>query len=322
MGKSFDPGYTWPNENFPFRIYWESPEVRIFFIDNFSHNWHWISKYCERFRDNDYFFVKCGWSYAGWLAKKAFEMVDFLGLSKERFFVLCNSSDELRLFKTAGFPCDLVSSNAWLDENLAMKILPEEKLYDAIYVGRRSSFKRHMLAEEITNLAIVAGRNHGNDLAPIPSVSYLNKGQLSPEEVCQKINQSRCGLILSAVEGACFASSEYLLCGVPVVSTYSEGGRDIWYDDYNSIQCDPCPHAIANAVSFFVTNPRDPKQIRANHIEESRRHRSRFLKAFEQILERNGVRGVDVPRYFYDTFMHKMRKSIKPDFEVIFPPLS
>lgn len=322
MKTSFEPSYTWPNENFPFRIYWQSPEVRIFFIDNFSHNWHWMSKYCERFKENDFFFVKCGWSYEGSLAQQAFEMVDYLKLAKERFFVLCNSYEELNIFRGAGFPSDLVSSNAWLDENLVMKIMPEEKLYDAIYVGRRSSFKRHMLAENVKNLAIVAGRNHGKEVSPIPAVTYINDSQLSPEEVCQKINQSRCGLILSAVEGACFASSEYLLCGIPVVSTLSKGGRDIWYDDYNSIQCEPCPHAIAEAVSFFVNNPRDPKQIRANHIEESRRHRHRFLKAFENILEQNGVRGIDVSRYFYDSFMHKMRRSVKPDFDAIFLPVS
>jgi glycosyltransferase involved in cell wall biosynthesis len=266
--------------------------------------------------------VYCGWNYSQYLTKKAQEVVSILGLDLTSFFFLCNSHEELSSLKCAGFPCDLVNQNAWLDENLVMRTMNVPKIYSAIYVGRRSAFKRHMLAEEVSDLAIVAGYNHGKDIAPIPATKYLNSQPLAPDEICEKNNQSYCGLILSEEEGACFASSEYLLCGIPVVSTHSKGGRDIWYDEYNSIVCDPTPKDIADAVAYFKTHPRDPELIRANHIEEARKHRLRFIEAFERMLHNHNVRGIDAHRYFYENFFHKMRMSLKPDFESIFPPLS
>ena len=243
-------------------------------------------------------------------------------MEKDRFFYLFNSLAEWQCFNSFGFNGCLINHNAWLDETLVMQPLLRDKIYDAIYVGRRSAFKRHMLAGLVANLAIVAGNNHGNGIAPIPCTVYLNPEPLSPDQVCEKINQSHCGLILSEEEGACFASSEYLLCGIPVVSTHSKGGRDVWYDEYNSIVCDPDPNEIADAVAYFKAHPRDPEKIRANHIEEARKHRLRFIEAFERVLHQHGVHGIDVHRYFYNNFYHKMRRSIKPDFEAIFPPLS
>ena len=49
---------------------------------------------------------------------------------------------------------------------------------------------------------------------------------------------SQVGLCLSKSEGAMFASIEYLLCGLPIVSTKSVGGRDIFFTDENCIIAD------------------------------------------------------------------------------------
>jgi len=318
----FTPGYIWPNESFPFRIYYESSDIRAFIIENIAHNWAWLSRYSSRISASDFFFVYCGWNHSEWFASQAIKALDSLGLSPNQFFYLFNSEAEKKALQQVGFVGELINQNAWLDESLVMRPLGLPRIYDAIYVARRSAFKRHMLAEQVPGLAIVAGNNHGNDLAPVPPAVYLNPEPLSPNQVCEKINQSYCGLILSEEEGACFASSEYLLCGIPVVSTYSKGGRDVWYDDYNSIVCDPDPKQIADAVAYFKAHPRDPEVIRANHIEEARKHRLCFIEVFERVLHQHGVRGLDVHRYFYENYFHKMRKSIKPDFETIFPPLS
>jgi hypothetical protein len=278
-------------------------------------------RFASRIRHNDIFLVYCGWNHSPWLSLQALNTIQALRLDLCQFHYLFNSNEEARNLQACGFSGSLINHNAWLDEDLVMKPYTIEKQYDAIYVGRRSSFKRHYLAEMISSLAIVAGNNHGKDIAPVPATTYLNEKPLSPEEVCEKINQSICGLILSEEEGACFASSEYLLCGIPVVSTHSKGGRDVWYDSYNSIICDPNPQEIAEAVEYFKAHPPDPEVIRANHIEEARKHRLRFIETLERILYQHGVRGLDVHRYFYDNFFHKMRKSINPDFETIFPPL-
>lgn len=318
----FEPAYKWPNPAFPFRIYWSSNECRVFIIENIPHNWSWLSKYSSRIKSADTFFVICGWNHSDWLASQSKKTIESLRLRQDRFFYLFNSHAEKKSLESVGFSGDLINHNAWLDENVAMRPLGIPKQYDAIYVARRSLFKRHMLAEKVARLAIVSGNNHGNDIAPVPPADFLNPAPLSSSQVCEKINQSLCGLILSEEEGACFASSEYLLCGIPVVSTHSKGGRDVWYDGYNSIVCEPDPTKISEAVAFFKNNPRDPDAIRANHIEEARKHRLRFIDAFERILHTHGVRGLDVHRYFYENYLHKMRTSMKPDFDTIFPLLS
>ncbi|WP_092048398.1 glycosyltransferase [Planctomicrobium piriforme] len=74
-------------------------------------------------------------------------------------------------------------------------------------------------------------------------------GYLTAEEVNLVHNQSRIGVILSEQEGGCGASTEYLLAGLPVVSTSSTGGRDLFYDSGNSIICEPTVDGVRSALN-------------------------------------------------------------------------
>jgi glycosyltransferase involved in cell wall biosynthesis len=317
---NYKPSYVWPNPAFPFRVYYESEELRIFIIENIQHNWEWLSVYNKKFRPNDYFFVYCGWYHSEFFAKEAEKIFDVLGLNRERFFFMFNDDEEKENFSTKGFCGEVINQNAWLDENLVMNVIPEtQKIYDSIYVGRFSPFKRHELASTVNNLALVAGTNHSKQESnSIPNHVYLNEKPLSPDEVCLKINESSCGLILSAEEGACFASSEYLLCGIPVVSTVSKGGRSVWYNEYNSIICDDSPDAVSNAVEELVLLKRDPFKIRNAHISLSKYFRAKFVAVLANLFYKHGQYNVDAQSYFDENFIHKLRKSYKPNFEEIF----
>lgn len=316
----YKPTYVWPNPAFPFRVYFECEKLRIFIIENIQHNWEWLSKYSGGIsKERDFFFVYCGWFHSKHFAIEASKIFNELGLERSRFYFLFNSKSEMDIFTEFGFLGGLINQNCWLDENLVMKPLQTSKLYDAIYVARLSTFKRHHLAKNVGNLALVAGNNHGNVTEnSIPDYTYLNEKPLKPEEVCLKINQAKCGLILSAEEGACFASSEYLLCGLPVVSTEENGGRSVWYDSYNSIICEADPKEIARAVEFFNKNDRDPAKIRGRHISLANIFRAKFIVKFAETLHAHGVVGIDVIKYFERNFIHKLRKSQKPDFDKIF----
>jgi glycosyltransferase involved in cell wall biosynthesis len=90
------------------------------------------------------------------------------------------------------------------------------------------------------------------------------------------MRQSYCGLILSKIEGVCRASSEYLLTGLPVVSTPSKGGRDVWYDKDNSLIVDPDECQVAEAVAEFMARPRDPSSIRDRYLNLAKEFRHRF----------------------------------------------
>ena len=218
-----------------------------------------------------------------------------------------NSSDEMNIFTKYGFDGELINHNCWLDWNLSMKIIENtEKRFDAIYVGRRTAFKRHMLARKVTDLAIIAGNNHGNSISKIPDCKFINAKPLTSEDVCKKINQSRCGLLLSEIEGACFSSSEYLLCGVPVVSTKSKGGRDYWYDSYNSIVIDPEEDKVLEAVKYFKNANIEPTRIRNTHIELSEKQRRQFIHHLQGLFTRKGI-NISAQLYFNQQYIHKLR---------------
>ena len=317
---AYKPSYVWPNPAFPFRVYFEHQDLRIFIIENIQHNWEWLSTYASKFKKSDFFFVYCGWYHSEYFAKEAEKIFDELNLSRENFYFLYNEESEKVNFSSKGFIGDVINQNSWLDENLVMKPMDGiVKNYDAIYVGRFSQFKRHFLARKVNNLALVAGNNHGNLIAEqIPEASFLNDKPLTPDEVCEKINESRCGLILSGEEGACFASSEYLLCGIPVVSTHSKGGRSVWYNEYNSIVCEDNEDSVAAAVQEFIKNPRDPEIIRNGHLSLSRHYRVKFIAVLSKLFYDHGIYDIDASKYFYDNFIHKLRRSYKPNLKEIF----
>ena len=318
MSHTYKPSYVWPNPSFPFRLYLDHTSCRIFIIENIQHNWNWLSEYHTKFRETDYFFVYCGWYHGKEFAQEARALFDALQLKRESFYFMFNSQQELENFKPYGFVGQVINHNAWLDETLVMRPLDLAKRYDAIYVARRSKFKRHMLAANVRNLALVAGGNHGKVIAPILAHRYLNPRVLSQEEVCLMINQSRCGLILSEVEGACFSSAEYLLCGVPVVSTPSLGGRDIWFNEHNSIVCEPNATAVANAVDEIVSRPIQSYEIRQSFLDQARTHRQRFILQLGYVFNMHDYREHSPEEYFQQNYFHKMRQSCEPDFDSIF----
>jgi glycosyltransferase involved in cell wall biosynthesis len=316
----FKSPYVWPNPAFPFRVYYEGPNCRIFIIENIQHNWNWLLEWHEHIRETDYFFVYCGWYFDDHFATISDKIFEVLNLRKDNFFFMFNSNHEMDNFTQYGFKGDVINHNAWIDENQVMKSLPNTpKIYDAVYVARRSAFKRHMLAESIQKLALIAGNNHGKDISDVPNnPAFINDTPLKPAEVCEKINQSHVGLILSASEGACFSSSEYLLCGIPVVSTPSFGGRDVWYNEYNSIICEPNADAVADAVERLKRRDIDPMVIRQMHIDMAQVHRQRFINQLQHVFNRFSTVSIDATSYFNKNFMHKMRKSYTPDFETLF----
>jgi glycosyltransferase involved in cell wall biosynthesis len=299
--------YRWPNPSFPFRLYFDHPKLRVFIIENIMHNWDWLSKVANHITERDFFYVYCGWYHDEYFAETYSRILLELGLSKRQFYIMFNSVDEMNVFKKYGFYGEVINHNCWLDWNKSMKIIDNcDKLYDAIYVGRRSAFKRHMLAKKVNNLAIIAGNNHGNNISEIPHCKYNNEKPLTANEVCEKINQSKCGLLLSETEGACFSSSEYLLCGIPVVSTVCNGGRDYWYNSYNSIVVEPDEDKILEAVKHFNNTDLNPEKIRNDHIELSIKQRQAFNEHLQKLFIQKEIE-LSADDYFGEKYIHKLR---------------
>ena len=313
----FKPSYVWPNPAFHFRHYFDHPNCRIFLIENITHNWNWLKEYADQIQGRDYFIVQLGWYFHDWLIDESVKVLDALGLPRERFRILFADYASQALFESRGFQGALVNHNAFLDENLFAPQITEKR-YDAVYTARFASFKRHALARKVSKLALIAGQNYGLSVEDIPPYEYLNEKPLSREEVIEKINEARTGLCLSEVEGACYSSSEYLLCGIPVVSTWSHGGRDIWYNDYNSIICDANEDAVAESVAKLGRLGRNPGRIRDIHVQQARGYRRNFIQLLAEIFQERDVKE-DAEAYFGAQFFHKMLGSTTPPFTELFP---
>ncbi|WP_049768091.1 hypothetical protein [Methylocella silvestris] len=292
IGKRFWPSETrddqpWTDDDWPiedsfetvrgaFNLVFETSGVRIFTASLIDASHLWTPLLGEK----DVVIFSDPWTSRLEIARAAQAAARF----PENLYFLCNDSQSFYLRKRILRNASLVNQNCFLDENLFFVDDRAEKIYDALYNARRSKTKRHYLASEIADVMRLAliYPHHDNgwyDLEEdqLPKHVYRNKANLRIGQVAQVINQSSVGLALSESEGACFASSEYLLCGVPVVSTPSKGGRSFWYDDENALIVDADPHAVFGGVSALIKAPRDPHRIRAAHIALMLRQRQTFL---------------------------------------------
>jgi glycosyltransferase involved in cell wall biosynthesis len=111
------------------------------------------------------------------------------------------------------------------------------------------------------------------------------------------------GGIFSAEEGACYACTEYLLCGLPVVTTPSLGGRHVWLNANNSITVDASPEAVAQGVQQAMQKLEagefDSARIRREAVELAERFRAEFVGKILQICKAKGgaaAAAVEVPR--------------------------
>ncbi|MEN0001683.1 MAG: glycosyltransferase, partial [Pseudomonadota bacterium] len=118
----------------------------------------------------------------------------------------------------------------------------------------------------------------------MPSHSFINPVVddviefIEPDQVNAVINQSRVGLCLSSAEGAMLASMEYLLAGIPVVSTDALGGRDVFADPAYWVTVDDRADAVADGVAEMAKRTLDPHQVRGAVLEKIYAHRDRLRR--------------------------------------------
>lgn len=142
--------------------------------------------------------------------------------------------------------------------------------------------KRLHLANKVEKLAY-CGRVVPNSDVLIPK--HINKITEIPNRfICKEINKAHVSLCLSEIEGGCKASSESLLCGVPVISTPSVGGRDLWYNESNSIICEPNEDSVKNAVEKALCFNWDAEQIRNDHIKLAETFREKLASITQEIF--------------------------------------
>ncbi len=221
---------------------------------------------------------------------------------------ICPTAGEAGALRGEGVATLHCSEGALVREDLYRPSHDREPKFDAIYDAQWADYKRHELAGAIGSLALIASRpwnpaqstidHYRRAHAAVSHATWVSspwgptRRWLSPEEVNVAYNEARVGLCLSRVEGYMSASVQYLLAGLPVVTTANLGGRDEFFDPAYVRWVGDEPEAVAAAVDELAGLELDPVMIRQATLVKVRRHRDR-LQAWirEAIVSQGGEPG-------------------------------
>lgn len=219
--------------------------------------------------------------------------------------ILTNTPEEREAVTARGLDALYCNGAAFLSPSMFFPLPGCRKEFRAIYDAVVSPYKRHELAREVENLALITYRKPTSTrahirstLAALGDAAWLNgrpDGKLEwfdQAAVNRNINRARVGLCLSAVEGFMYASTQYLLAGLPVVTTPSAGGRHVFYEPDYVRTVDEDPAVVAAAVQAFCAAPPDPRHIRQRTLQKFAEHRGRFLERMRDLVAGRDPQGV------------------------------
>lgn len=206
--------------------------------------------------------------------------------------LVVNSDTEERYRKLFGIPGFKSSAYVFVDEeNYALQD-SSNKLYDAIYAAQLNNFKRIPLAAQIKRLYVMTYKSGAKqwDLHqeyPVMKHASFNSQWIDEKDKNTLYSQSEVGLCLSKEEGPMLASLEYLLNGLPVVSTPSKGGRDKYYeDDYCQI-VKPNPNAVKQGVDVMIKRNIKPSDIRETTIKKLQKDRVKYVQVLSSYTHKH-----------------------------------
>jgi len=272
-----------------------------------------------------YFLAGAWWSYSdpGYLesTRKAYLAMKMV-FPEHQYFLLTNDLAENKILEAARLPHYFCHHNAFLDERIFKPLPGVKKTLDAIYTARLIRVKRHHLARNIDKWGLIYGYDPTDQKSQMRYLRHLRRAMpgmallngdadrdeyrlLNPAEVCRAYNSAQVGLCLSEIEGGNYSTTEYMLCGLPVVSTSSKGGRELFLDPSVSRIVDDDPEAIAQAVQELIKERIPPHLVRLRALEIMRKIRQDFIAMVNMILEEEG-KEPDFAERFEKLFIHKM----------------
>ncbi len=204
--------------------------------------------------------------------------------------LVTNTKDEERYRKLLGIPGFKSSAYVFVDEN-DYQPMPLEKKYKAVYAAQLKSFKRIPLSKCIDPLFIItykSGQTNWNLHAEFPEMkhAHFNNKWIDPLEKNSLLNESAVGLCLSEEEGPMLASLEYMLNGLPVVSTPSKGGRDEYYEDAYCRIVSPDPIEVSKAVEELIKLKLDPEFIRNRALQKLSEDRKIYADSVSKLIKK------------------------------------
>ncbi|MFY9295011.1 MAG: glycosyltransferase [Methylorubrum rhodinum] len=181
-------------------------------------------------------------------------------------------------------------------------IEPTEPEFGAVYNARYSPYKRIELAAQVERLCLISrgwkAEQAGALRSLVPNAYIPNIGEddqprvLPPKEIASISARSRCGLMLSGLEGQTRAIMEYLLCGLPVVTTPNYGGRDRFLTPSNSLFAAPDPASVAATVAMVPAVGFDRHAIRAEALRAMEKEKNLLVQIVNVVLQAKGERAI------------------------------
>jgi glycosyltransferase involved in cell wall biosynthesis len=210
------------------------------------------------------------------------------------WWIFCNDLRELSYCKNKGLNSCLIHQHAFVDMEkfcITNRNLDTRK-YSAVYNAQFISFKRHILCAKIDACAVIgygdANEYYNQVKSELEKCDFINEvsedGKLltiSDINVNEIYNNSSVGLCLSKEEGGMYAAIEYLLSGIPIVTTLNKGGRDYFFDGRFVIHCDDDSSSINEAVITLKNAYISPEYIRSETIVKVKRERDLFFQFME-----------------------------------------
>jgi hypothetical protein len=273
--------------------------IYILFDYNVPNNFNLDEKNYEK---NSLIFLLTSWY-------KSHNVFKIVNSNKEfNIVILANSLEEKNFFEKK-VSCDVLfcNHNAFLDEKKYIIYNSLHKKYDMVIDSAFHEYKNVNVAKKIQNTIHIGyfkydKRNTDDKVIPnFGTLVNFKNGEytkLDKQLINVYYNQSLMGGLFSECEGACFASSQYLLCGLPVISIKSVGGRDIWYNEHNSIICenneDSVYEAVELAKSKIVSGEFNREKIRDLHLKQMDEHRNTLIEYINKRLLNNEEKIIDI----------------------------
>lgn len=212
-----------------------------------------------------------------------------------RVIVLCNSEGEVSSLGALGVEVRLVHQNSFLDERRYRPMGGLCRPYDAAYIARLTPFKRHALipadiAPRLLLMGTFLDEQEDQVYAREMYARYAQAQwiqQFSGVRVSELLSKANCGLALSAAEGACFASAEYFLCGLPVVDTPALGGRAVMYPEEYVREVATAPEAVGEGIAHWRAHRPDPWKVRSAWLAKAASHRAAYRELMRELTGRD-----------------------------------
>lgn len=253
----------------------------------------------------------------------AFKNINFMNENDinqnvRNYVILMPTLQALNLFKKyrPTLNCCLINQNAFIDESLYKIDYTTEKKFDLIVNSSFTKLKNYDLIKNIKNSCAIGYfmdyENHSDNRSQqqmpgenIYCPNFDNQPRtkenckwLDPLKICNYYNMSKIGGIFSIAEGVCFSSGEYLLCGMPVLSCKCEGGREIWYNNENSVLCEPTEESVISNLNLMLDKYNkgeyDREKIRNDHIKQMDFHRNNLTN---EVLKLMKMITLDIPEF-------------------------